>query len=98
MAERACEFCGAADPDWLRWHDVSIADYVARVHQGKVGPTAKAVAYCSRDACVAAQEARYGPSGNAVALRRLTDEIGARGLDADDSEIRMLALMIQIDG
>jgi hypothetical protein len=92
----ACDICGAPDPDYLRWVDLTIADYFQRVTQAIPGKTSLAVRYCANPACQAAVEAKHGPQGNRAAFNRLTDELGKRGLDANDNEIRMTALCAQL--
>jgi hypothetical protein len=91
-----CEICGAADPKWLRWVDQDVGDYFARTMTGMPGRNAHAAHYCEDPECAAAIEARYGPQGNQSALNRLTDELGAKGLDADDNEVRLMALCAQL--
>lgn len=92
VTDPTCEFCGAANPRWLRWVDTSIADYFRRTQLGTPGQTAHALHFCERPECAAAAEAKYGPSGNRAALSRLTEELGEKGLDADDNEVRLAAV------
>lgn len=94
VSDRTCESCGAPDPPFLRWIDATIADYFQRTTMGTPGRTAHAARYCDSEACRAAIEATYGPRGNGPALRRLTDELAAKGLDADDNEVRLAALCV----
>lgn len=92
MTEAVCAGCGAPAPRWIRWVDKSILDFFHRVMKGFPGPTAVAVNYCEKPACAAKVEAEYGPAGNRAAFHRLTDELAAKGLDADDNEVRLAAL------
>lgn len=96
MPDRCCDFCGTADPRWLRHVDQDIGDYLTRTITGFPGRNSSTVAYCDTDECKAAAEAQIGPQGNRAALHRLTDELGQKGLDADSNEVRATALAVEL--
>lgn len=95
VSDKRCEFCGAPNPRWVRSLDRSVVDYAYRTIKGFPGPTSYGLHYC--EDCKDAADAEY-PQGNEAALRRLEAHVGRRELDADNNEVRFLALLLQREG
>lgn len=94
-SQKNCAVCGAEDPRWVRHIDGDVGDMLHRIVTGFPGRSSHAVRYCDTPECAAAIEAQYGPTGNRAAFHRLTDELGQKGLDADDNEVRLAAVVAQ---
>lgn len=70
-----CDWCGAPDPQWIKWVDQSPTDYLYRKLMWTPGPTAKAYRAC--EACLPKMNASFPSDHDQAVIAKAQRELAS---------------------